>query len=245
MSGPLRPEIAVATITLVREPSEAELLRASLTALARIGIPVFVCDGGSGDGFLAFLRALPDVTVVPSTRRGLVGQVRAAMIAASEGQPDYVLYTEADKLQFFQRHLRAFIAHAPLDTNPGAVLAARSAAALGTFPPMQQHTEGTINKLCGDFLRVEGDYSFGPFLLRNDLVPHVDRIESDDLGWGWRHFIFAIAHRLKLPLTHITEDFFCPEDQRHEDERERLHRVRQLGQNVNGLLAGLTVGLKE
>lgn len=242
MSGPGRPNIVAATITLAREPSEGELLQRSITALTRIGQPVFVCDGGSGDEFLRFLRALPGVTVVAPSARGLVGQVRAATLAASGAQPDFVLYTEPDKLEFFDQHLPGFIAHAPLDTNPGVVLAARSPAALETFPPMQQYTEAAINKLCGDFLRVEGDYSFGPFLVRNDLVPYVNAIK-EDIGWGWRHFLFAVTHRLKFPLTHITEDFLCPEDQRHEDERERLHRVRQLGQNINGLLAGLTVDL--
>lgn len=237
-----RPGIAIATITLVREPHEAVRLRQSMTALARTGLPVFVCDGGSGDGFAGFLRALPGVTVVAPGARGLVGQVRAAMIAASNAKPDFVLYTESDKREFFEQHLPGFIAHAPLDANPGVVLAARSTAALDTFPPMQQYTEAAINKLCGDFLRVDGDYSFGPFLLRNDLVRHIDRTAAD-LGWGWRHFIFATAHRVKLPLTHITDDFLCPEDQRHEDEGERLHRVRQLAQNINGLLTGLTMRL--
>lgn len=107
---------------------------------------------------------------------------------------------------------------------------------------MQQLAEGTINRLCGDFLTVEGDYSYGPFLLRTDLVPHVDRVPKD-LAWGWRHFMFAIAHRLGHPLVHVFDDFECPEGQRSDDQDQRLHRLRQLGQNVNGLLAGLTADL--
>jgi hypothetical protein len=87
-----------------------------------------------------------------------------------------------------------------------------------------------------------GDYSYGPFLMRTTLAPHVQTLPHD-IGWGWRHYIFAVAHRRGLHLAHVVDDLPCPEDQRTEDEGERLHRLRQLGQNVNGLLLGLTVDL--
>lgn len=243
MTGSESRRTVIATITLVREPREAALLRRSMEALGRVGYAVTVCDGGSGPGFVEFLRGLPGVSVTTSAERGLVGQIRGALAAARELNPAFVLYTESDKLQFFEWHLRRFIARAPLDTEPGAVLAARSPAALATFPPMQRRTEAAINTLCGEFLCAEGDYSFGPFLLRSDVAGYLDRMDGD-LGWGWRHFAFAVVHRLRLPLIHVVDDFDCPEDQRHEDEAERLHRVRQLGQNVNGLVAGLTVKLE-
>ncbi|MBA2305767.1 MAG: hypothetical protein H0W08_24475 [Acidobacteria bacterium] len=70
-------------------------------------------------------------------------------------------------------------------------------------------------------------------------MTHIQRI-SPDLGWGWRPFLFAINLRLGRPIVHVVDDRRWPEDQRQENEPERLHRLRQLGQNVNGLLLGMT-----
>lgn len=234
--------LAVATVTLVREPAEDALLRRALGSLARLDLRLFVCDGGSGPGFREFLHSLPRTTVVEPIEKGLVGQVRASTAAARDSGAPFILYTESDKQDFFERRLSSFLRHAPREGDPGVVLAARSDAAFATYPPAQQFAEGTINRLCGEFLRTAGDYSYGPFLMRRDLAVHVDRAMTD-LGWGWRHMLFAIAHRLGTRIAHVAGDHTCPEEQRVEDDAERLHRLRQLGQNVNGLLAGLTMEL--
>ena len=239
-----RPATAVATVTLVREPREGELLRRALTLLARFELPLVVCDGGSGQDFVAFLRSLPRTTVVDAVERGLTGQVRAALSAASASGPRFVLYTESDKEEFFERRLSGFLEHAPTADDPGVVLAARSDAAFATFPAMQRFAEGTINRLCGEFLGAKGDYSYGPFLLRRDLTVHVNSA-GQDLGWGWRHLVFAVAARLGERIVHVADHHACPADQRGEDDVQRLHRLRQLGQNVNGLLAGLTADLSQ
>jgi hypothetical protein len=231
-------DLAIATMTLVRDPEEAPLLRRSMEALARTGLPVFVSDGGSGEGLVAFLRSLPNVSTVAPAAAGLVGQVRASLAAAARSGAPFVLYTESDKQNFFDTSLRAFIDRTPRHGSPGVTLAARSERALATFPPMQRFTETTINELCGQLLGEPGDYSYGPFVLPSDLVAYVDRA-ADDLGWGWRHFIFAIAHRLGRTIRLDAGDHACPEDGRPEDEGDRLHRLRQLAQNVRGLEAGL------
>lgn len=241
MTGRAPREIAVATMTLARDAAEESLLRRSLNTLTGHGWPVFVCDGGSGETFVDFLRSLPATIVVSPVHAGLVGQVRASLCAAARASDGCVLYTESDKLEFFDAHLRAFISSAS-SLDAGCVLASRSTAAFSSFPTTQRSVEATINGLCSDFLGVEGDYSYGPFLVRADLVPHVAGV-SPDLGWGWRHFLFAIAHRLGDPPVHLVGNFACPDEQRAEDGRDRLHRLRQLGQNVNGLLAGLTCDL--
>lgn len=235
-------DVAVATITLARDPGEEKLLRVALTTLAAHQRPVFVCDGGSGDGFVEFLRELPGVHLVALADRGLVGQVRASLKAAANVTEGFVLYTESDKVDFFQRHLRGFLSAAEALNAAGCVLASRSAAAFSTFPATQQYAEAAINGLCSHFLHVAGDYSYGPFLLKPELATHVDRVAAD-AGWGWRHFIFAVAQRLGYRLVHVADAYACPEDQRRDNDPERLHRLRQLGQNVNGLLAGLTVDL--
>ncbi|HEY0875079.1 MAG TPA: hypothetical protein VGD94_16515 [Vicinamibacterales bacterium] len=234
--------LAAAIVTLVREPAEDELLRRALRLLARFDLPLFVCDGGSGPDFVGFLQSLPRTMVVEPIEKGLIGQVRASIASARDSGAEFVLYTESDKAEFFDRRLSRFLRDALLEDDPGVVLAARSDAAFATFPPSQQFTEGTINRLCGEFLGTKGDYSYGPFLVHRDVSVHVDRA-AKDLGWGWRHMIFAIAHRLGTRIVHLDDDHTCPEDQRVEDDGERLHRLRQLGQNVQGLLAGLTMEL--
>jgi hypothetical protein len=229
-------------MTLVREPAEEALLRQALRALVGHGLPVFVADGGSGQTFVDFLQTLPDVTLVRPKGPGLVGQVQASLAAAAAATNRFVLYTESDKLDFFDRHLQQFLAAAESEPDAGCLLASRSISAFSTFPPTQQSTEAAINRLCGQFLNAEGDYSYGPFLLKASLAASADAA-AGDLGWGWRHLTFALAHRFSQRLVHTVGDYECPADQRGEASRDRLHRLRQLRQNVDGLLAGLTVTL--
>ena len=108
-------DVAVATMTLVRDEDEEPLLRHSMEALARVGRPVFVSDGGSGDGFVSFLRSLPNVTAVEAGGTGLVGQVRGSLAAAARSGARFVLYTESDKQEFFETRLPAFIGHLGAD----------------------------------------------------------------------------------------------------------------------------------
>jgi hypothetical protein len=237
-------DLAVATVTLVRDEDEEPLLRRSMEALARVGRPVFVSDGGSDDGFVSFLRSLPNVTGIEPAGSGLVGQVRGSLAAAAASGARFVLYTESDKQEFFETRLPAFIGHLAADESLGVMLAARSPSAFSTFPPMQRFTESTINDLCEGFFGARGDYSYGPFLLRSALVPYVPHTAAD-LGWGWRHFLFAIAHRLGHSIVHVPDDSACPDDQREENDRDRLHRLRQLAQNVRGLEAGMTLPLPQ
>ena len=57
--------------------------------------------------------------------------------------------------------------------------------------------------------------------------------------WGWRHFVFATAARAGYKIRHVVGDYPCPPDQREENDAERLHRLRQLQQNIQGLLLGM------
>jgi hypothetical protein len=234
--------IAIATVTLVRDAGEDGLLRRALPSLARRGTPVYVSDGGSGEAFTTFLSGLKNVRVVASKGPGLVGQVTAALEAAVNGSAEFVLYTESDKEAFFQDGIGPLLARASALPAPALVLAARGKGSFATFPPIQRHTEHTINDLCGESFRAQGDYSYGPFLMHGSLIPWLTRAPAD-LGWGWRHFLFAIAHRLGHHIVHVEGDHACPEDQRAEDDRARLHRLKQLDQNISGLQAGLSVQL--
>ncbi len=235
-------DVAVATMTLVRGPEEDRLIRASLARLAAFSWPIALCDGGSPHEFLEFVRELPGMSVVDREAAGLVGQVKASLHAAARAERRFVLYTEPDKLAFFDDHLGDFLERAASHEQIGAVLAARSDAAFTTFPLVQQFTETTFNRACGESLGIAGDYTYGPFLLSAALVEHVDAA-SNDFGWGWRPYLFAVAHRSGRSLTHVVGDYRCPAEQRLDEEGERIHRMRQLAQNINGLVQGLTCSM--
>src|SRR3954470_18615958 len=232
-----RSDVTVATMTLARDAGEEQLLRGALSRLARHEMPVVIADGGSTETFLHFAgHELPGCRLAPPDgTTGLVAQIKRSMRAAAALGSSFVLYTEPDKLDFFDRHLEAFIAAAPADGDVGVVLASRSEASFQTFPPLQRLTEQSINRLCVEIIGAEADYSYGPFLMHRKLVPFVLDI-GVDVGWGWRHFVFGAASRLSYRVQHVGGDFECPPDQRQENPSERLHRIRQLGENVQGLL---------
>lgn len=231
-----KADVAIATMTLARDAGEERLLRAALARLAQHGLPISVADGGSTDAFVQFVRDSPACRLaLPDGTRGLVAQIKRSLRSAAESGTPFILYTEPDKLQFFDRHLDSFIAAAAGGEGAGVVLASRSEQSFRTFPRLQQFTEGTINRLCAEMLGSPGDYSYGPFLMDRKLLPYLADVD-DTVGWGWRHFMFGASVRLGYQLRHVTGDFDCPPDQREEDASERLHRVRQLDQNIQGLL---------
>ena len=235
-------DVCVATVTWARDAHEAELIRRSLTALSAAGLPLVVADGGSSGDFLFSLERVPHLTLVQTEGRGLVAQVKASVAAAAGSNRRFVLYAESDKLMFFDQKLGRFLLEAPETDDIGVVISARTDKSLATFPRTQRVTEAAINSLTGDFVGLAGDYSYGPFLLNRRLAAHLDALPPE-IGWGWRHYLFAVTARLGLRVVHVLDDLPCPEDQRVDDEQERVHRLKQLTQNVNGLLLGMTARL--
>jgi hypothetical protein len=232
-------EVAVATLTWARDAAEERLLRESLTLLAGLGAPVFVTDGGSGGAFADFIRALPNFRVHEAAAPGVWPQARTSIRAAADAtDARFILYTEPDKREFFRDGLKGFISEAPSDDGVGVVLAYRSAESFATFPAFQQQTETAINRCCAEVLGVEADFTYGPFLLNRALVPRLTRA-ADSIGWGWRPYAFGTARALGLRVLHVEGHLPCPPEQREDGKAERLYRVKQLGQNVQGLLASL------
>jgi hypothetical protein len=230
-------KLAVATITFAREPSEESLLLSSLETLSRSGLRVAVADGGSSDAFVAAVRGLPGFEVVtPIARRNLLSQVRAALAHARQWEPDALLYTEPDKQRFFSEDLAQFLQDAErTDDAPGVTIAARSPEAFMTFPLTQRVAEDACNRLCEIAIGVAADYFYGPFVMAPALADHLDAL-PDEVGWGWRPFMFAVAKRLGLSVSSIPGDFRCPDADREESAADRVHRMRQLAQNVEGLI---------
>jgi hypothetical protein len=229
-------DVAVATLTWARTENESVGLARCLAALADVGLPVVVADRPAEPSFDRRLRALNNVTVVAPEMPGLVGQVKASIRAAAALGTRFVLYTEPDKERFFSTRLRDFVARAPAGGDVGVVLAARAGCAFDTFPPAQRQAEAIINTLVSETIGVVGDYSYGPFLMARTVADEVVGL-PEHLGWGWRHATFVAAHRRGLAVRHITGDYRCPADQTTETADDRAHRLRQLSENIQGLIA--------
>jgi hypothetical protein len=234
-------DLCVCTISLARDEQEARLICRALERLASTGMRVIVSDGGSPESVVDFIRGLANVSLVAPRGRGLVAQIRAALPAAALLGTRFVLYSESDKALFFEHHLADFIAQAPEDDEVGVVLASRTPKSFATFPPLQRFAETALAHLTSEITSHPTDYSYGPFLLNSALIPHIETI-ADTLGWGWREFMFAIAARSGYRVTHVAGDYECPTDQRHEGDAERIHRMRQLSQSVQGLVLAMTSG---
>jgi hypothetical protein len=227
-----RRDIPVATMTLARDAQQERTLLAALQSLARVARgTIFAADGGSPREFVDALGSVP-VRTVDADEPNLVGQVRASLRAAAGMGAPFLLYTEPDKQTFFDTHLDAFLASAPLDDRVGIVLAARSSNALTTFPAFQQRTERTFNELCAEIVGERADYLYGPFIVKAALVGELAVLDPA-VGWGWRPFLFAVARRRGYRIAAVTGDFDCPTEQRGHEER--VHRMKQLSQNVDGL----------
>lgn len=236
-------DVSIATISWARDAAEEALLRLALTQLAGLNIPVFISDGGSKADFIQFLNTFPNFTVLIPETKGLWPQAKTSLQAAYAAGSKYILYTEPDKLLFFQNYLPEFLAETPASEETGIVLASRSAAGFQTFPEFQQTTETAINKCCAEIIGPQIDYTYGPFLLNKKIVPYLNLLPTD-IGWGWRPFAFGIAHRLNLPLKAIEKDFSCPQDQQQDSPTERIYRMRQLTQNIQGLVLSTNISLQ-
>jgi hypothetical protein len=228
-------KLSIATMSLARTVEEERALRASLRSLAQLGVPVFVSDGGSSEHFRASVRALPNVILLQAPRPGVVPQIRASLNAAAARKTPFVLYTEPDKRLFFERELERFIDNAPDDPGLGVSIAARTPPSFATFPPTQRQTESAINALFGAEMGLVTDFCYGPLILNRELIGRMRDVE-DGLGWGWRFYVIGAARRLGYPLQSFAADMPCPSDQREDHLGERMHRMRQLVQNLEGVL---------
>ena len=231
-------ELCIATISLARNKEEEKLLSSSLRQLATLNIPVYITDGGSSENFIAFLHSIPHLKIFEA--KGLWPQAKMSITQAAKSGARFVFYTEPDKLEFFTKHLKKMSEAINVDEKTGVIIASRSVKGFSTFPSFQQMTETTINNCCKEVIGKETDYCYGPFLFNTQLIPLLERLD-DNIGWGWRPFTFAIAHRLSLDVTSFESDFDCPAGQREDDADERIYRMKQLTQNINGIIQAATV----
>jgi hypothetical protein len=232
--------LPVATITLARDAGEEARIGRALAALASRGARISVADGGSPPRFLAALDTLPNLTRCAPSAPGMIAQVEATVRAATASASDarYILYTEPDKAEFFVSGLGDFLTRASAHSDADVIVAARSAAALATFPPVQRQAETFASTLCGRVTGVPGDYIYGPFLFDRRVAAFVTDLPRD-LGWGWRPRLFTAAARRGHRIAVVEGDYCCPEDQVGEAESDRAHRRAQLAQNLFGIAQGM------
>lgn len=235
-----KKNIGIATISWARNEEEENLLRVSLQQLSALKLPVYITDGGSSETFLQFLHTLPFFNIYRA--KGLWPQAKNSILQARAGGAEAIFYTEPDKLDFFKDHLPSLLNDQNLDGTEGVLLAARSAKGFASFPAFQQMTESTINNCCKEVTGKEIDYCYGPFLFNSRLTSYLDSLPQT-CGWGWRPFLFALAHRLGLGVDAYAGDFACPPEQREDEQGERIYRMKQLTQNIEGLLLATSIQL--
>lgn len=235
-------ELAIATMCWARDENEEELLRRSLHQLSLLQIPVYITDGGSNLAFVNYIKSLDHFTVLAPEQPGLWAQVQASINAAKQATPKFILYTEPDKLDFFKQ-LSGWLYQIDKTKDTGIMLAARTTEGFSSFPEFQQMTETTINNCCANVTSKNLDYTYGPFIFNTAILPHLQNI-PDTIGWGWRPYAFIIAVRLGLHISAYSGNFFCPADQQHDDARERVYRMKQLAQNIEGVVLATTTNIQ-
>ena len=106
-------------------------------------------------------------------------------------------------------------------------------------------TERHTNELFAELLGQEGDFCYGPLLLKPELVPELLDVPLE-LGWGWRFVALALSHRAGWSVVPVPGEFPCPLDQRGEDDLpSRLYRLEQMSQNVAAMAYGWKAPLPE
>ncbi len=234
----IKKDIAIASICWARNDEEEKTLRKALEALATLQVPVFITDGGSSEAFISFLKDLPQFTMFAA--KGLWAQAKKSITEAGKGGAEMILYTEPDKHEFFSTYLSRMLENSKIEESTGVVLASRSEKGFATFPSFQQMTETTINHCCKEVIGKDVDYCYGPFVFHSSLLSSLTPLQKN-CGWGWRPFLFAMAHRLGLSVDAFVGDFECPPDQRQDDANERIYRMKQLTQNIEGLVKATAI----
>lgn len=232
--------VCIATITWARDENEEQILSRSLEQLASLNIPVYLTDGGSSENFKTFLNSFSHFTIFEA--KSLWPQARMSIREAAKSGAKFIFYTEPDKQEFFSKHLKTMLEQTTADDGTGVVIASRLERALATFPPFQQMTETAVNNCCEELIGKKIDYCYGPFLFNSKLLYLLEKIE-DNIGWGWRPFLFVIAKRLGFEIKNYEGDFNCPQDQRDDNAEERIYRMKQLTQNTSGLILSTAMRL--
>src|SRR3990167_2852192 len=148
--------MGISTITLARSTIEEKRITTALGILyenlARAGrqIPIVAVDGGSDISFVNKVEGILGIGVPLANEKGLFPQVLASLQRANDQGTSAILYTESDKILFFERISKLLTASEYLmhaHPNFGIILAARTPESFATYPETQRAEESKVNTL--------------------------------------------------------------------------------------------------
>ncbi len=221
-----KTKFAIATMADERY-GDAALTLAGIQRLtqfyAQFDAPVIVADGGSSENFLKNMKAA-GVQDIYNVTGGLTNQlVRSMQEAATIA--DYVIYTEPDKLDWFNGDFsRIFADYAPGHFSP----IARTDEVFSTFPVSQQNAERRLNDFLIKYAGVKGDYGYGPRVFPSSLADSLSEI-NQDIRWGTLTHLLIRAKERGIPFQMLYLAASCPFSQREENNPE--YRNRQTAQH--------------
>jgi hypothetical protein len=229
---------AIATMTRARNQNEAELLYCALSSLARLGVRIFVTDDPTSvPEFTQAMKKLPNVRLQQgghSLAQRIKWSLRRAMRHA-----DFVIYTEPDKKDFFEKGIEALLHQAQGD-EAVLTIAARDESSLATFPDGQRWTESSFAELANRLLGPLPDLLYGPLAFQTRSVGELIEQAPEDVGWGWRTYVVARCALAKLKIASYSTYLPCPHQQSGEDgKNDRVYRLQQLIENIRGLRLAL------
>jgi len=238
----LTENFTVSTITWARDKREENLVYDSLSTISDKNIHVVAVDGGSREEFLYRIKSLKNISVIISSKKGLQNQILESLKEAQRSNK-YVFYAESNKNDFFENQLDEFIFRAmniiSKNPNTGIVLPSRTKESFSTFPSFQQQSESVLNTILSGFLgKNVKDFAYGPRIIAGDLIPYLDRLPKD-IGWGWMTYILIIAKKMGMSIHAVNLDLPCPKDERVETESDKIFRLKQLRNHIEGMEEGL------
>jgi hypothetical protein len=225
---------------MARATSHGEALRISrgLTLAAALGLPVYVTDHSFNPGVKGAVELLPQLDLFRETSE-MVPRIASSFRRALLGQADVCVYSEPDKISFFQSGLDRLVQLA--EQNPvSLVIAARNASAFATVPEGQRKLESMANEIGATFLGHRTDYFFGPFAIPASAVDRYMPVMPPAIGWGWRTYLMARCILEGMPVIILDGSFDAPEWNRGEDDAaSRLYRLKQFVESVDGFRQAL------
>ncbi len=240
--------LVFSTVTLAKTREEEETIVRGIEMLSSKNIPsLIIVDGGSSSDFIARLGAIPRTSLVQKGG-GLFVQTKEALNKASGESSPYIFYAESNKEQFFKTSLDEFVQkafeHMERDPNCGIVLPSRTSGSFATFPSFQREEELSLNRLLKELMGRAGDedFAYGPRIILRDLIPYLNRA-SKEIGWGWMSYLLIIVNRLGKSIYTIPLELPCPEKERGETRADKLYRLEQFRNHIDGINEALIVSL--
>lgn len=235
----MKTDIAITTVSLIRNKEERKVVLQTIENLSRLKIPIVMVDGGSPKEDKEFIRQLPNISFLEEegglTKQLFRSHYRAAAIA------NYLFYLHTDKLDFVKTEAKRMIDYYNNLKNKGVLIPTRTERSLKTYPPFQYTQEKFLNFFIKDYLGIKSDYYAGPKIYPSFLVKYLNQVK-ENIGWGIEAYFYVLAKRLGLPFDFIPVNFTAPKDIENE-EQTKLYRLKIIKYQIDGLFQGVKARL--